>query len=376
MKYYCKRKAGQEEIKMKARGTLWYGGTKESEKVREKLFYRQQKWSNFAGFKLRARDSQRLLKVAKNLIISQNPLKCDLLLSSTALTAIAAQMVADEPALFEVSVCAHTQSLILASNKWILAHPPPNDDLEDDEYLLNGEMAMLTFRARESRSRMCGDSKFKTGLGYMRLLATVQSVGGLTWLGLRRSFCVRIQIGDMLEEIAGEKCIIENILYIEHMADLEVFNGFGILKELILYFNVQAATTAEGSTMENGVIDSGEQITKIIKTAYLHVFSLKWNQESDSSSGQDQVGIEQCKDELLYKNFQSARSSYPNLEGIDYDEVFAPVARIEAIKLFLAYASFMRFIVYQMDVKSVFLYGTIEEDLLLPFPFRQNASKV
>nr|GEV50745.1 copia protein [Tanacetum cinerariifolium] len=39
-------------------------------------------------------------------------------------------------------------------------------------------------------------------------------------------------------------------------------------------------------------------------------------------------------------------------EGIDYDKVFAPVARIEAIKIFLAYASFMGFIVYQMDVKS------------------------
>nr|GEX79868.1 uncharacterized mitochondrial protein AtMg00810-like [Tanacetum cinerariifolium] len=48
-------------------------------------------------------------------------------------------------------------------------------------------------------------------------------------------------------------------------------------------------------------------------------------------------------------------------EGIDYDEVFAPVARIEAIKLFLAYASFMGFTVYQMDVKSAFLYGTIDE---------------
>ncbi|GKC09608.1 putative ribonuclease H-like domain-containing protein [Tanacetum coccineum] len=48
-------------------------------------------------------------------------------------------------------------------------------------------------------------------------------------------------------------------------------------------------------------------------------------------------------------------------EGIDYDEVFAPVARIEAIRLFLAFASFMRFIVYQMDVKSAFLYGTIDE---------------
>ncbi|GKD91287.1 putative ribonuclease H-like domain-containing protein, partial [Tanacetum coccineum] len=51
---------------------------------------------------------------------------------------------------------------------------------------------------------------------------------------------------------------------------------------------------------------------------------------------------------------------YTQEEGIDYDEVFAPVARIEAIMLFLAYASFMGFIVYQMDVKSAFLYGTIE----------------
>ncbi|GJU41428.1 putative ribonuclease H-like domain-containing protein [Tanacetum coccineum] len=44
-------------------------------------------------------------------------------------------------------------------------------------------------------------------------------------------------------------------------------------------------------------------------------------------------------------------------EGIDYDEVFAPVARMEAIRLYLAFASFMGFIVYQMDVKSTFLYG-------------------
>nr|GEV67747.1 hypothetical protein [Tanacetum cinerariifolium] len=51
-------------------------------------------------------------------------------------------------------------------------------------------------------------------------------------------------------------------------------------------------------------------------------------------------------------------------DGIDYEEVFAPVARIEAIRLFLAYASFMRFMVYQMDVKSAFLYGTIEEEAL------------
>ncbi|GJS52271.1 putative ribonuclease H-like domain-containing protein [Tanacetum coccineum] len=59
---------------------------------------------------------------------------------------------------------------------------------------------------------------------------------------------------------------------------------------------------------------------------------------------------------------------YTQEEGIDYDEVFAPVARIEAIRLFLAYASFMGFIMYQMDVKSAFLYGTNEEDVYVCQP--------
>ncbi|GJQ99676.1 retrovirus-related pol polyprotein from transposon TNT 1-94 [Tanacetum coccineum] len=54
---------------------------------------------------------------------------------------------------------------------------------------------------------------------------------------------------------------------------------------------------------------------------------------------------------------------YIQEEGIDYDEVFALVARIEAIRLFLAYASFKDFVVYQMDVKSAFLYGKIEEEV-------------
>nr|GEW64593.1 retrovirus-related Pol polyprotein from transposon TNT 1-94 [Tanacetum cinerariifolium] len=52
-------------------------------------------------------------------------------------------------------------------------------------------------------------------------------------------------------------------------------------------------------------------------------------------------------------------------EGIDYDEVFAYVARIKAIRLFLAYASFKDFVVYQMNVKSAFLYGKIEEEVFV-----------
>ncbi|GJX27429.1 putative ribonuclease H-like domain-containing protein, partial [Tanacetum coccineum] len=59
---------------------------------------------------------------------------------------------------------------------------------------------------------------------------------------------------------------------------------------------------------------------------------------------------------------------YRQEEGIDYDEVFAHVARIEAIRIFLAFASYMGFIVYQMDVKSAFLYGTINEEVYVSQP--------
>nr|GEU64824.1 hypothetical protein [Tanacetum cinerariifolium] len=55
-------------------------------------------------------------------------------------------------------------------------------------------------------------------------------------------------------------------------------------------------------------------------------------------------------------------------EGIDYDEVFSPVARLEAIRIFLAFASYIGFIVYQMDVKSAFLYGKIDEEVYVSQP--------
>ncbi|GKA83704.1 putative ribonuclease H-like domain-containing protein [Tanacetum coccineum] len=75
------------------------------------------------------------------------------------------------------------------------------------------------------------------------------------------------------------------------------------------------------------------------------------------------------KKRILVRNkARLVAQGYTQEEGIDYDEVFAPVARIEAIRLFLAYASFMRFIVYQMDVNSAFLYGTIEEEVYVCQP--------
>nr|GEV66021.1 hypothetical protein [Tanacetum cinerariifolium] len=69
---------------------------------------------------------------------------------------------------------------------------------------------------------------------------------------------------------------------------------------------------------------------------------------------------------------------YSQQEGIDYDETFAPVARIEDIRLFLEYADHKDFTVFQMDVKTTFLNGILKEEVyvgqpLVPTPMVKQA---
>ena len=59
---------------------------------------------------------------------------------------------------------------------------------------------------------------------------------------------------------------------------------------------------------------------------------------------------------------------YSQEEGIDYDETYAPVARLEAIRIFLAFAAYSNFKVFQMDVKSAFLNGELEEEVYVEQP--------
>nr|GEU48663.1 retrovirus-related Pol polyprotein from transposon TNT 1-94 [Tanacetum cinerariifolium] len=66
---------------------------------------------------------------------------------------------------------------------------------------------------------------------------------------------------------------------------------------------------------------------------------------------------------------------YNQHEGINYKETFAPVARLEAIRIFLAYAAYMGFMVYQMDVKSAFLNGKIIEEVYVQQPLGFESSE-
>ncbi|GKB51378.1 putative ribonuclease H-like domain-containing protein, partial [Tanacetum coccineum] len=84
-----------------------------------------------------------------------------------------------------------------------------------------------------------------------------------------------------------------------------------------------------------------------------------------SQALEDASWVDAMQEELLQFKIQKG---YRQEEMINYDEVFAPVARIEAIRIFLAFTSYMGFIVYQMDVKSAFLYGTIDEEVYVSQP--------
>src|ERR1044071_9415572 len=77
---------------------------------------------------------------------------------------------------------------------------------------------------------------------------------------------------------------------------------------------------------------------------------------------QDEAGI------IIKNKARLVVQGYSQEEGIDYDETFALVARLEAIRLFLAYAISNKIKVFQMDVKSAFLYGKIKEEVYVCQP--------
>nr|GEZ69604.1 retrovirus-related Pol polyprotein from transposon TNT 1-94 [Tanacetum cinerariifolium] len=79
----------------------------------------------------------------------------------------------------------------------------------------------------------------------------------------------------------------------------------------------------------------------------------------------DSAWIESIQEEL----HQFVRlDGYAQKEGFDFEESFAPVARLEAVRLFIAYAAHKSFTVYQMDVKTAFLYGPLKEEVYVNQP--------
>nr|GEU63312.1 hypothetical protein [Tanacetum cinerariifolium] len=121
-----------------------------------------------------------------------------------------------------------------------------------------------------------------------------------------------------------------------------------------------------------GDLQSAIQTRKMLKNLEEHGFVSTIQQRTNHKDLQNYLFAcflsqeEPKKDErgiVIRNKARLVAQGYTQEEGIGYDEVISPVTRIKAIRLFLAYASFKDFVVYQMDVKSAFLYGKIKEDV-------------
>lgn len=91
---------------------------------------------------------------------------------------------------------------------------------------------------------------------------------------------------------------------------------------------------------------------------------------ADLPTGQKPIGVKwiykkKCNAKGMVERYKArlVAKGYRQKAGIDYDEVFAPVARMDTIRLLITQAAQMKWPIYQMDVKSAFLNGTLEEEV-------------
>nr|GEW46528.1 retrovirus-related Pol polyprotein from transposon TNT 1-94 [Tanacetum cinerariifolium] len=147
--------------------------------------------------------------------------------------------------------------------------------------------------------------------------------------------------------------------------------------EDITYYDDEedVGTEADFTNLETNITVSPIPTTRVHKdhhvTQIIGDLSLVTQIRSMTKVVKDQGGLTQINNKdfhtCMFACFLSQKEPKRE-EGIDYKEVFSPVAKIEAIRLFLAYASFMGFMVYQMDVRSALLYETIEEEVYVCQP--------
>ncbi|GKA81343.1 putative ribonuclease H-like domain-containing protein [Tanacetum coccineum] len=115
-------------------------------------------------------------------------------------------------------------------------------------------------------------------------------------------------------------------------------------------------------------LQSAIQTRRMSKNLEEHGFVSTIQQRTNHKDLQNCLNKKDERGIVIRNKARLVAQGYTQEEGIDYDVLFAPVARIEAIMLFLAYASFKDFVVYQMDVKSAFLYGKIEKKVYVCQP--------
>ncbi|GJT39439.1 retrovirus-related pol polyprotein from transposon TNT 1-94 [Tanacetum coccineum] len=163
---------------------------------------------------------------------------------------------------------------------------------------------------------------------------------------------------------------------------------------------IQAETNTENAQFDDDefinifstpVQEQGETLSRHVDSSNMHTFyqhhpsAQRWTKDhpleqvignpsqSVRTRRQLETDGEMCmfvltENTVIRNKSRLVAKGYAQKEGIDFEESFAPVARLEAVRLFIAYAAHKSFTVYQMDVKTSFLYGPLKEEVYVNQP--------
>nr|GEZ21522.1 retrovirus-related Pol polyprotein from transposon TNT 1-94 [Tanacetum cinerariifolium] len=141
----------------------------------------------------------------------------------------------------------------------------------------------------------------------------------------------------------------------------------------------QAETNAENDQVTDDdfinifctlVQDQGETSSRHVDSLNMHTFYQRYTSEHRWTKDHLLEQKNKCDEEntVIRNKSLLVAKGYAQKEGVDFEESFVPVARLEAVRLFIAYAAYKSFTVYQMDVKTAFLYGPLKEEVYVNQP--------
>nr|GEW21350.1 copia protein [Tanacetum cinerariifolium] len=183
------------------------------------------------------------------------------------------------------------------------------------------------------------------------------------------SLCYIVRDGENLDKMKekGDACIFAG--YSTQSRAYRVFNKRKRVIVEIIYLNFdelpQMASDHVGS-------DPGPQYHPLKQVIGNPSQSVRTRRQLESDGEMYMFALTKNKrDEentIIRNKSHLVAKGYAQKEGIDFEESFAPVARLEAVRLFIAYAEHKSFTVYQMDVKTTFLYGPLKEEVYVNQP--------
>nr|GEY59275.1 copia protein [Tanacetum cinerariifolium] len=138
--------------------------------------------------------------------------------------------------------------------------------------------------------------------------------------------------------------------------------------ELDFLFSLMFDELLNGSAQvvsKSSVVTTADAPNQFAVEEFINIFCTSIQDKGETSSRHNKRDEENT---VIRNKSRLVAKGYAQNEGVDFKESFAPVARLEAVRLFIAYAAHKSFILYQMDIKTTFLYGHLKEKVYINQP--------